>query len=203
MNPAQSSEGVTRLDLPPRPNLGPEPWPETDWATGLIGAGILLASLMIGVAVLVLGKRRRKTEGVSQAMAGPDEPEDAGTPRGRLVRAAEVIRTALVHRHGPSWAAKTTEEVAAETALGDWLGGERGAEVVGLLARADEAKFAGLDGDFDAAISQGELEAWESLASIVREAAAGATSISKGKWSEPTGGPRRRSVTARSEESKA
>lgn len=161
-------------ELPPRPNLGPEPWPESDrgfWP--LIVAG-LLGMLVIATAVFIRARRRKRRQGRPAPVPGPApmEPEAPATPRDRLVRAADVIRAALVQRHGPAWAAKTTEEIAAEPAMADWLGPERAAAVNRLLAQADLAKFAARDGTFDASIAPDDLDTWEALASTVREVAA-------------------------------
>ncbi len=53
------------------------------------------------------------------------------------------VRDTLVAGFGPSWAAKTTEEIAAEPDLTERLGPERAEQLVRFLRQADRVRFAG------------------------------------------------------------
>jgi hypothetical protein len=91
-----------------------------------------------------------------------------------MARLSALVRQALVARFGPSWGAKTTEEIAAEPGLADRLGPERAEGLVRFLREADRAKFAGET----AATFQGpEWNDW--VSAFVAEA--GATSRIKGR----------------------
>lgn len=160
--------------LPPRPNLGPEPWPESPWPTGWLAG---LAALLIVAALGILRHRRRSRlvaatgDGPSPTLAAPDDPQE------RLIRAADAARAALVARLGPPWVARTTEEIAEAPEPVAWLGVARAGRLVELLRSADRAKFAGPT----TAAPTGE-DHWESfVAELVAEAAAGPSSRIKGK----------------------
>lgn len=106
---------------------------------------------------------------------------------------AEAVRAALAARLGPSWTARTTEEIAGAPEVGAAFGPEHAAVLGRFLRDADRAKFA-------AAPDQGaDWVGW--VTAFV--AADGATSRTNGRWSEPIGGPSRRSVTARPGETNA
>ncbi len=69
---------------------------------------------------------------------------------------AERVRDALVGRFGPSWAAKTTEEIVESTTLIEAIGRERVEPLVRFLHESDRAKFAPLPHDEAA-----QRERWE------------------------------------------
>lgn len=129
--------------LPPRPNLGPEPWPETARPMTLWLVVIGVAAIAIAVAAWV-GRRRRARKRSSQAELGNEIAIDAGdpTPRSRLIALAETARRLLAARFGAAWLAKTTEEIAERPELVEWLGSEKAAALAELLGDADLAKFA-------------------------------------------------------------
>ena len=129
--------------LPPRPIPDPEPWPEPSGIGPILGLGLLIG---LG-AVLLLSRwwwRRRRRSGTTGDI-GPTIPDDldAMSPSDRLVARAETLREALVAAFGPSWAARTTEEIAEAFEPADRLGPDRARGLVALLASADRAKFAG------------------------------------------------------------
>jgi hypothetical protein len=164
--------------LPPRPNLGPEPWPEPALTPGrAVAGGSLLLALIVASAFLIRLRRRPGPRPSGNAAEPPAEAESPATPRERLLRASASLRRSIASRFGGAWDAKTTEELAESPALAEWLGGDRAAAVLALLALADRAKFArpgaGLEPD--------QSEDWEALADSVRDAAAGASSSKNGR----------------------
>ncbi len=127
-----------RVLVPPRPNLGPEPWSEervSPWP--LLALGLVLAALLAGAAWMI-GRRRRQPRAVS-----PPQPVAAlDTPDAQLLSLAVQARENLATRFGPSLRARTTEEIAADTQVKEALGDEHFASLVRLLATADHWKFA-------------------------------------------------------------
>lgn len=196
---------ATASTLPPRPNLGPDPWPEPEWppAGALVSASLVLLVTLALAAVAIRRRRRRPWPDPPDTNADAADSDTPTTPAERLMHAAATVRAALILRFGEPWGAKTTEEIAAESALSEALGVERASEIIRLLARADVIRFAGLECAYDEGRIQCELEAWEALAAEVREAAAGAKTTTNGRWSDPIRGPRRRSTTASSGETSA
>jgi hypothetical protein len=163
--------------IPPRPIPEPLDWPEPavwpwwPWFASLVGLAVL-----IGVATLVR-RQQRPSGGASNV---PDR-RPPSTPTEVLIDRAERVREALVARFGPSWAARTTEEVAGSPEIKTVLRDEDVDVLVGLLQAADRAKFAvvGIDEDELAPYS----EVWLTALLMVL---AGATTSRNGKWSEPT-----------------
>lgn len=143
--------------LPPRPNLGPEPWPSA-WTT----YGPFVTTALIALAIGLLAWR---VYGRSRARDGAGEPgreADSGAPPGAtpLVVWSERVRVALADRlGGTGWAARTTEELADDPTLTTRLGPESAARLVRFLRAADRAKFAD-----DAPASRTEIEAWSAWA---------------------------------------
>ena len=126
--------------LPPRPNLGPEPWRDAPGPGPLeLGATVALA-VGIAAAAVVLIRARRRRRAAAGSSPGPSAILEAAEADGltdadRLLRRAEALREALIAAFGPSWAARTTEEVAAAPVLADRLGAEGAARVVGAARR--------------------------------------------------------------------
>jgi hypothetical protein len=157
--------------LPPRPNPGPEPWaePRSGTATAL---SLTLAVLALGIAAGWLRRRRARRRRAPRPGASRP-PAASETPMaGRAAR----VREALMARFGPSWGAKTTEEIAAEPGLADRLGPLRAEQLVRFLLAADRAKFAG-DPDADADAHSGPWDVW--VDDFVAEA--GAMSRTRGR----------------------
>ncbi len=167
------SEGL----IPPRPNLGPEPWADPPggprrlppWAWFLAPALLLAAWRWRRL-------RRRRIRPAGDGLAAPPADPDP-SPRLRMIAASDSVRVALIGAFGPSWKSKTTEEIAAEPAVGDRLGPDRAARLGEFLAEADRAKFAGQE--------PGGVEGWEAWAASFAEGlaagAAGARSRINGK----------------------
>lgn len=68
-----------------------------------------------------------------------------------------ALRESLAGRFGPSWRAKTTEEIATDPRLSEALGDERTGRLLSFLAAADRAKFADV-GTAGAELAVGEAE---------------------------------------------
>lgn len=134
--------------LPPRANLGPEPWPDSSegigWGLVFLGLVVLVA---ISFALWMRSRRNRRRADLQKSERGQTRPPAFPSPIDRRIRRAERLRDALITAFGPSWSAKTTEEIAADPALPTRLGPEPSARVVAILADADRAKFAGLSSD--------------------------------------------------------
>ena len=133
------SEPLGRALLPPRPNLGPESWPDrapVDWRW-LVMIGIV-GSILAGWAFWKLARRR-----LARSRERLNNPEQVDpTPRGRLVALSMLTKNALATRFGSTWRAKTTEELAVEPLLVQQLGPESLEELITFLDRIDRLKFA-------------------------------------------------------------
>ncbi len=126
--------------VPPRPNLGPEPWREPD-ATPQLLLALGLAALAVVLAAWAW--RRRGAAGRRRLVASTGGPLAADpTPRDRLMDLSETIRDALTARFGPSCRAKTTEELAADERIPQLLGEEGFRDLILFLDRIDLLKFA-------------------------------------------------------------
>jgi uncharacterized protein (TIGR03382 family) len=127
--------------VPPRDNLGPEPWREPDatpWllpALGIAMAAVLLLAWLWRRRRATLRARRAATAVVGLAAAEP-------TPRDRLVGLSVSIREALTVQFGSSCRAKTTEELSTDDRLAQLLGDEGFRELIQFLDRIDRLKFA-------------------------------------------------------------
>jgi hypothetical protein len=133
--------------VPPRPNLGPEPWPEAGSVVlALLAVVFLIASLsLIGLIVWLLRKPRKRgwLRAARDVQANPLNAP--GSLRDQIIAHSHEIRAALATRFGASWRAMTTEEIADSPALADHLGPDRATRLVAFLRAADRAKFAGED----------------------------------------------------------
>lgn len=125
--------------VPPRPNLGPEPWrdPAPDWQ-------VLVAASLLAAAVLVAGwwawRRwaiRRPGIGSAVDLASAD----AG-PRGRLLALSTSLRDELSGCLGTSFRARTTEEIAADNRVAELLGEEPFHQLLRFFDLIDRIKFA-------------------------------------------------------------
>ena len=178
--------------LPPRPNLGPELLPDAP-AVSLIWAIVVcsiaaIVFMIVALRLRAIRKRRRLQ------MESVNDPANLSA----RIRAAEVVRRALIGRFGEEYAARTTEELREDGTVVEQLGTKSHAEVVALLGAADLEKFgAKIDPDVD------EVALDQRVSSLLDSIRAGARSRRSGRWSEPTSGPIRRERTATSSETNA
>jgi len=127
-----------RVLVPPRPNLGPEPWSEERLSLWpLLEVGLVLAALLAG-AVWIISRRRRRRRAVST----PQPVTSLDTPDAQLLSLAVQARETLATRFGPSLRARTTEEIASDPQVKEALGDDHFASLIRLLSTADHWKFA-------------------------------------------------------------
>jgi hypothetical protein len=141
MAPEQEAGGAETL-VPPRPNLGPEPWPD---APGWLGvAGWWGSGLALMLLLVLWRRRRRRSRAGSSSLASPiDLPAEVEpTPRQRLITASVDVRGALIGAFGTTWASKTTEEIADEPKLAERFDPPEVERLVAFLRLADRVKFA-------------------------------------------------------------
>ncbi|HEV3121595.1 MAG TPA: hypothetical protein VGY53_06820 [Isosphaeraceae bacterium] len=179
----ETTQTAARI-VPPRPNPGPEPMP--DYRAWLVAALLFaIAALLAGYWLRVRRRKRRlrrKRQPASQigaAAAAAGAILDS-QPRDPLILRAEAIRNALVARFGPAWAAKTTEEIAAQEELAGLLEPDQQMGLKGILSAADRAKF----GNNAQQRDQRDAEALETLSGALLAALAGdagATSSNSGR----------------------
>jgi hypothetical protein len=150
------SEPLGRSLVPPRPNLGPEPWPGT---LPLSRVWLAIPGLVLAVAAWLLWRTFRRR--YARSLEGPATPDALDvTPRGRLVALSTSAKSALATRFGPAWRAKTTEELAVEPVLGELLGPDKLQELIEFLDRIDRLKFAPERPNHSGQSLDQELEAW-------------------------------------------
>jgi hypothetical protein len=155
------NDGVPRGLVPPRPNLGPEPWPDAGPITGLLLVLGLMAALLLAGAGL-LWRHHRKAPRVRQGRLAPAAGFDSQpTPRDRLVALAESVRDALTVQFGAPSRAKTTEEWAADARLVQLLGEPDFQELIRFLDQIDRVKFAPEHSDNHHEAIQEALVSWE------------------------------------------
>jgi hypothetical protein len=136
---------AARVVIPPRPNLGPEPWSEQrPEPFPLAEVTFATAALLLVMVLAAAWRRRRRTTRLRTASASPLALPSGGDPSARLVILAGQARETLAARFGPSLRARTTEEIAADPRLRESLGDSHFVPIVRLLATADRWKFAPL-----------------------------------------------------------
>lgn len=131
-SPEVSAAVVT---LPPRPNLGPEPWHEPPMIPWIIGGLAILA----GALSLVAARRARRAPPVDR----PQTAEPAA-PVG-LIETAQRLRDVLAGEFGNTWHSKTTEEILGDSEMRGRLSDELILDLERVFALADGVKFRALD----------------------------------------------------------
>jgi len=148
------------LYTPPRPNLGPEPFSDSNFwpLAGLVGASAL--------AFFILWKLRSGKRSLSRRSAvtpslttqsGPTSPLLAQDP---LVEWSVTIRATLAQQLGPAWLAKTTEEIANDPFLEGVIPDPLRQRLETYLAAADRTKF-GLAPEIRISPVEEEVPTWE------------------------------------------
>ena len=153
MNPA-NARGL----VPPRPNLGPEPWSDPPPIALLLWvAGALACLVLIWFARRRLRRSRVGRAGAHLSNYGPSDT----TPRGRLVAHSHSIRDVLANQFGTAWRAKTTEELAADPRLAEVLGQDQLQALIRFLDQVDQLKFAPERSNHRHESLERELATWE------------------------------------------
>jgi hypothetical protein len=161
LNPDQNPPELKAESLvPPRPNLGPEPWPEARSGRGTV----LWLGLAVGFVLLMAGLRvwkQRRSRWIRNAAATSIHLENHAepSPRERLIAISEQVRDALIRTFGAPWGSKTTEEIGRGSALIERLEPTEVDRLIVFLKLADRAKFA-----------EGEpelLEDWEAWSTAI------------------------------------
>ncbi len=145
--------------VPPRPNLGPEPWSGDGGAASLL---LLPAIVALGLLAFWRRARRRGRRGLVSSPS-PASPVDE-SPEARLLKLCEQLRGTLSARFGPELHARTTEEIAGDPAIRDLLGADLFQRMTEFLHTGDRLKFAGRDA-VDGVV--GQLEAYAAWASAL------------------------------------
>lgn len=127
--------------VPPRPNLGPEPWGEDrdHISTPLVVVLSLLLLLLLMLLAWALRRpllRKRPIQSASLSL-----PADA-TPSARLLNLSDEVREKLAGQFGATIRARTTEELARDLQLREALGATPFEQLLQLLSTADRCKFA-------------------------------------------------------------
>jgi hypothetical protein len=164
------SEPLVKTLVPPRPNLGPEPWPRSRpldpfWLFLAIPTSVFV----LWALMRFLRRRLARSRPDRAALADLDL-----TPRGRLVALSTSTKHALTARFGPTWRAKTTEELAAEPILAEVLGPEPLKDLIEFLDRIDRLKFAAERPDQIRQPLEDELAGWNPrISSVIARIEAG------------------------------
>ena len=159
--------------LPPRPNLGPEPLPESTLAN--FSPFYLVPAILVAVIVawVVIRRRRAKTRPRGSREGVPPSQGEPLTlaPNEQLLALADRARIALIARFGEAWRAKTTEEIAEDSAFWRAFEPSTASALLDLLRQADLEKFA-RQPETDQGEIMTALASWEtSLASLLDAAA--------------------------------
>jgi hypothetical protein len=152
------NETAPRALVPPRPNLGPEPWSEPEPIAGVCLLAGLLAALFLAAGFLTLRRRARARAARSRVAS---QPQVDATPRGQLVALSDSIRQDLTNRFGTAWRAKTTEELSADSLLVQALGRQHLDELIRFLDQIDRLKFAPARLDREDGALEAALSSWE------------------------------------------
>ncbi|MGP0068996.1 MAG: hypothetical protein ACLQGP_36025 [Isosphaeraceae bacterium] len=161
------NDAVSAGLVPPRPNLGPEPWQAPEPMTRAYSALVVLVLLLIAALLWRRYRRHaartRRDPGASGAL-----PDANPTPRDRLVALSGSIRDALTVPFGNSCRAKTTEELAADSRLEQLLGDEELRELIRFLDQVDRLKFAPERSDGHQEVLADVLTSWEPRVEILQ-----------------------------------
>jgi len=160
---SQESPGML---VPPRPNLGPEPWSEVppSWQLPL-AMGLAAATLLLAAFWLLIRRRARRRQEIPSRIQ-PAIADDS--PSAQLLNLAGQVRETLATRFGPSIRARTTEELSADPAVKEALGDDHFESLIRLLATADQWKFASPPGNGQTESLLDELSRWSAWEGVFR-----------------------------------
>jgi hypothetical protein len=153
--------------LPPRPNPGPEPLDEPG-RLGLLSLTAILVGLVGVLFVVLLLIRRRRNAKRLLGTNVPSRPSTPPSPRERLIAIAPMIRLTLARVFGPSYVARTTEELADDHRIREALGDDDFATLIEILGAIDRLKFSATIEDV--VELGGPPEVWESTAAQLARA---------------------------------
>jgi hypothetical protein len=176
MNPQDAPGAAEPLDqlpvilIPPRPNLGPEPFEKPS----RVNAWPVAAAVTFVVIVLCLVLRRRARR---IAVSTTAQPASGNTPADAVHALADSVRAQLVLRFGDPWRARTTEQIAESHAIAEALGAESFQMLVAFLQAVDVVKYSGQEN----ANSDTIRAEWSNWAAHFVADAAGARSATTGK----------------------
>lgn len=149
-NPPEAPDDLSEELRLPRPNLGPEPAPAAPSVARKLTLVLLAMAWLVVVAWRVW--RPQGTYDSVTSVQAPAAPRAYQSP---IAIWAEAVREKLVRRYGPSWAAKTTEELASRPELAEQFTPEHALQIIAFLRAADRAKFAEVTDEPD------QRDAWE------------------------------------------
>ena len=153
--------------VPPRPNLGPEPWHDPLPLSRVLPVFLILVFVLL---VPVLWRRHRR----SAARTRQDQHAAGGladsnpTPRDRLVSLSASIREALTVPFGTACRAMTTEELATDGRLEELLGDRDLRELIRFLDQVDRLKFAPERSHHQQEALEEALATWEPCVETLR-----------------------------------
>jgi hypothetical protein len=157
---------VPRGLVPPRPNLGPEPWTDEQPISVVAVATVAMISLLLAWVFWRLLKRGR-ARAAKRAVLGAIQSDT--TPRGQFLALSDSIREALFRQFGSAWRAKTTEELSADPQLEHALGQEPLQELILFLDQVDRLKFAPERSNHYEAVLGHELGTWKPRVALLVE----------------------------------
>lgn len=127
--------------VPPRPNLGPEPWDDraaVDWIIVIVFVIFIIYFLFFCYKIYMDIKNSRRLR--RESAAGESANDD---PKAVWVEWSNRVRAALDLEFGAGHSARTTEEIEADPVIETGLNAERRDRLIAFLRAADLAKFGG------------------------------------------------------------
>ena len=168
----QDQAGAVSPILPPRPNLGPEPWPVSDHSS----PWWLLSAAPVVLLVIWWSRRRRQVAQASNEQV-PRVNSPVVTASENLIHLVDDVREAMSRLLGSTWEAMTTEEIAIELPRIEEINQNLCDRTIVYLVAADRAKFAGGEISADR-FAEAELWAADLLSALGK---AGARSSQSGR----------------------
>lgn len=127
--------------LPPRPNLGPEPWDDRSFTDLFI---IIAFVLFVINALLFIYKLLMDIRGSARSNRSSSTENPANDdPKAVWVAWSNRVRAALDREFGAGHSARTTEEIEGDSAIKTGMNADRRDRLIAFLRAADQAKFGG------------------------------------------------------------